>query len=355
MSSKKWNVGWGVTSACNMACEFCYSKVVRQSENDRDLKKCIDFIDDNHQRINSINYGTGENSLSANWFLLIEHIRNKYPEITQAVTTNGYLGHQMLTNRQYFDIATRSIDEVDVSLDFCVPEKHNRFRGNANAFSWAIETLKLCKEYGMKPTIVFIGTNATLDKDNLEGLFMIAKEYGAKLRMNIFRPTRGIDEKSEVFIASYHKIIESLRWINENHKILALSDPLFCSVLTADAVSMDPSGNASVRILHTGDVTPSTYLISDEFKMTKIEDCDLDLVHIENKLPPKCTECKYKNRCGGGVLDRRYLWYKDLNERDPYCPFREENYIPDFVVNISGDENFSSVHDGYLPTLFFDV
>lgn len=355
MDNKKWNVGWGVTSVCNMACEFCYSKTVRQSGDDRNLEKCISFIDENHSKINSINYGTGENVISPDWFSLIDHIRKQYPEITQAVTTNGYLSHQMLADKRYCKIVVNSIDEVDISLDFCNPEKHNKFRGNPNAFGWALKMLELCREYGMKPTIVFIGTNATLNKENLEGLFAIAKEYRAKLRMNIFRPTRGIDDKSRAFIASYQSIIEILRWINENHKILALSDPLFCSILTEDASSLDPSGNASMRILHTGDITPSTYLISNEFRMTKIEDCDLDSVRLENELPPDCMNCRLKNRCGGGALDRRYLWYKNLKERDPYCPFREENYVPDFLVHIKGDESFSSVHDGYLPTLFFDV
>lgn len=112
---------------------------------------------------------------------------------------------------------------------------------------------------------------------------------------------------------------------------------------------------ASVRILHTGDITPSTYLISDEFRMTKIENCDLNSVQLENELPSDCLECSLKNRCKGGVLDRRYLWYKDIKQRDPYCPFRKENYVPDFSVSIENDGSFSSVHDGYLPTLFFDV
>ena len=355
MDNKKWNVGWGVTSACNMACEFCYSKMVRQRDDDRDLQKCISFIDNNHSKINSINYGTGENSISSNWFSLIDYIRKHYPEITQAVTTNGYLSHQMLTHKRFFEIAANSIDEVDVSLDFCNPEQHNKFRGNSNAFEWALEMLELCHEHDMKPTIVFIGTNATLNIDNLTGLFSIAKKYSAKLRMNIFRPTRGIDDKSKEFIASYRNIIETLRWINENHRILALSDPLFCSILTENISSFDPSGNASGRILHTGDITPSTYLISDEFRMTKIENCDLNSVQLENELPSDCLKCSLKNRCKGGVLDRRYLWYKDIKQRDPYCPFRKENYVPDFSVSIENDGSFSSVHDGYLPTLFFDV
>lgn len=352
---KKWNIGWGFTSACNMSCEFCYSKVVRKSGTDIDIDKCLEFIDKNYKKINSINYGTGENSLSDEWFVLIDYIRSKYPQILQAVTTNGYLGTRIKQNREYFKIVMRAIDEMDISLDFSDEEKHNKFRGNENAYEWAMNTLKFCQEANKRPTIVFVGTNSTLAKENLEGLFRIAEKYNAKLRMNIFRPTHGINKHTLKFIASYDNILKSIKWISDNHKVLSLSDPLFCAILTDNEISIDHSGEDSMRILHTGDITPSTYLITDEFKLTGIENENLDNIKLVNKIPVECKGCDFFERCKGGTLDRRYLWYNDISERDPYCPFRTGNYLPNFKVKISFDKTFSSVHDGYLPTLFFGV
>ncbi|WP_418474587.1 hypothetical protein [Frisingicoccus sp.] len=49
-------------------------------------------------------------------------------------------------------------------------------------------------------------------------------------------------------------------------------------------------------------------------------------------------------------MDRRYLWYKDFKERDPYC-FAEHPEL--FRHYHTHKEAFASVHDGYLPTLFF--
>ena len=37
MGHKKWNIGWGTVSACNMKCEFCYSKTRRIPDKDLGL------------------------------------------------------------------------------------------------------------------------------------------------------------------------------------------------------------------------------------------------------------------------------------------------------------------------------
>ena len=88
---KKWNIGWGTVSHCNMNCQFCYSKHKRKDSKDLKYNDWIKFIDENHSKINSINYGTGENTLDETWFDLVAYIRRNYPQIRQALTTNGHL------------------------------------------------------------------------------------------------------------------------------------------------------------------------------------------------------------------------------------------------------------------------
>lgn len=62
---KNVDVGWGIVSACNMKCKFCYSADVRQEIRNANvgIKDWISFVDRNSENIDSINYGTGENSL----------------------------------------------------------------------------------------------------------------------------------------------------------------------------------------------------------------------------------------------------------------------------------------------------
>ena len=359
---KKYDIGWGVISACNMGCEFCYSNKVRK-EVDQDnlqLKDWIKFIDENSDYIESINYGTGENSLANDWFELVAYISHNYPSIKQAVTTNGTLYKRIQDSAHRRQIVEKCISEIDVSLDFCQKVKHDTFRGLTGAYDSVIALLQYSQIVGIESTIVFIGTNTVLEENNLSGLFEIAKQYNAKLRSNIFRPTNIKSEINRKFIATYENILNALRWINHSAEILYLGDPLFNAILTDNVPIKDPSGEKSVRILPNGSITPSTYLISSEFRnhfiseKNVLQKLNIKNMGIDNKIPQDCYNCPYIKRCQGGVLDRRYLWYGTFNEKDPYCPYREGNTLPDFKIQINpSNKTFSSVHKDYLPTLFF--
>lgn len=357
--SKKWNIGWGPISACNMHCTFCYSKEKRRFVSDLVLDDWIRFVDGNADRINTINYGTGENTLSADWFILIEYIRKKYPSIRQSLTTNGHLSAAIKKDAGNLKVFVSSIDEVDVSLDFPIADAHNVFRGQPKAFDWAIDTLRLCKEYSKPTTIVFLGSKENVSFEQLDGLFAIAKEYNTILRMNLFRPTEGINEYSEKFLLDYQSIIDILFYISEKYQILALNDSLFSTILTGDTI-LDPSGEKSIRILSDGSITPSTYLIKDNYVVGNIREMNVlerlekeqstqNIIH--KQIPLSCLGCVFSNSCAGGVYDRRFLWGGTLDCKDPYCPHVFEA-IPNRRVRIS-NEHFVSVHDGYLPTMFF--
>lgn len=363
---KRYDVGWGAISACNMKCQFCYSKDVRHEVGKADvgLKEWIAFVDSNHEYMDSINYGTGENSISDDWFRLIDYVTSNYPTIKQAITTNGTLFKRMKDNPKYEALVNKCISEIDVSLDFCVGEKHDELRGLKGAYENAVNMLDYCKDKDIEATLVFIGIEEVLKKDNLAGIFDIAGKCKAKLRTNIFRPIDFTSPVTPRFIAKYDTIMETLKWINDNHKILYLGDPLFSNVLTDDKkhAATDPSGDSSIRILSNGDITPSTYLINKEFRQYNIatpevlKDLDFGNLGMDSSIPSECKGCKYAETCRGGVLDRRYLWYNTFDCRDPYCIYREGNKEPDFKVKINPDnEEVKSVHKDYLPTMFFGV
>ena len=173
---EKFNVGWGITNLCNMNCRFSYSKDTRKSTEDTNLKDWIKFIDENHNYIDSINYGTGENVISDDFFEFVQYVRKNYPSITQSLTSNGYIYERVSNNSKLYNIYKECIDEVDISLDFASPEKHNYFRGQPKAFEWATNALKMLQEDGKTSTIVFVGFEDTLSQENIDGLFKIAKK-----------------------------------------------------------------------------------------------------------------------------------------------------------------------------------
>jgi radical SAM protein with 4Fe4S-binding SPASM domain len=358
MKTSKWNVGWGTVSQCNMNCAFCYSRIRRNKESDLVLNDWIHFVDNNHDRINTINYGTGENTLDDSWFKLIVHIRSNYPEIRQSLTTNGYLS-VMTEHPENKEAFVKSIDEVDVSLDFCNKNKHNSFRGQNGAYDWALKTLDLCNEYNKQATIVFLGCKQTLDQDNIDGLFNIAKTHRAILRMNLYRPTIGINDLSKQFIVDFKTVFETIGYISAKYHVVSIGDALFSPLLTGEQ-RIDPSGSNSIRILPDGSITPSTYLITKNYTIGNINtyhvletlENAIVLNHLNNDvIPDECKKCAYASICKGGVYDRRYLWYGTLKKKDPYCPrVFEKKLNPTIKIERDG---FVSVHDGYLPTIFF--
>jgi len=358
-----WNVGWGLTNSCNLSCEFCYSQAVRRATSEiTDIETIKIFIDENFHLVDSVNFGTGENSLSPLWVDVVKYIHEKFPHVVQGLTTNGYLSQLCDNNPLAENVVIDCLEEIDISLDFGDRERHNHFRGNVHVYDWIIRTLELCKKYKKRTTIVFIGTNETLEITNIKNLFRIAKKYDAIVRLNLYRPTFGLNEQSKKHVPDFGKINTALKYIDNYYKILSLSDPLFSSIFTCgEKCHHDPSGINSIRILPDGSITPSTYLVTEEFRQFNIKMPNvfekLNVTQFQNiidrTIPTECLGCQYEITCRGGTLDRRYLWYKDFNKKDPYCPFKEKEELDIGKLKVTSNVSFKSVHDGYLPTLFF--
>lgn len=359
MHKTKYSVGIGFTSSCNMKCSFCYSKDKRDESNDIALDVWLAFIQNNHNEISCINYGTGENALAPNWFLLVKYIGMNYPDITQAVTTNGSLGVICNNDIECKDIVVSHIKEIDVSLDYGDPQKHNSIRNTLNAYDNVIETLKFCQCYGIQATIVIMGIEETIAIENLKMIFSIAQKYNAYIRINIYRPVRKTDKFKT---PSLDSIIKMLDWVADNHRIIALSDPFFSAVCTDNDFRPDPSGVSSVRITQDGLMYPSTYLLGHEFLLgsitennilSSISNLAISQQFIESPIPSTCKECVFVTRCRGGAVDRRCLTGHKLSQvRDPLCPgaFREKEPLRNYNIY---QGSFHSVHESYLPTLFF--
>lgn len=355
---KKFNVGWGITNLCNMNCRFCYSKDMRHSINDITFEDWVKFIDENYKCIDSINYGTGENAMSDDFFKFILYVRNNYPDITQSLTTNGFLYEKVSNNSKLYNIYKKCIDEVDVSLDFAVADKHNYFRGQPKAYDWAIKTLEMLQKDKKTSTIVFVGFEETMTHENIDGLFEIAKKYDALVRLNIYRPVSEKEETNNKFILSYNTLIEALEYIYKNYKIITLSDVLLGNIYTRGQDIKENTGIDSIRILPEGSICPSTYLITENYRnkynikqkniLSKIKFEEF----VEAPIPEECDSCIIKDKCRGGVYDRRMLWYKTLDKRDPYCPLENNDDLEKKQFKTLKKTRVS-VHDGYLPTMFF--
>ncbi len=146
----------------------------------------------------------------------------------------------------------------------------------------------------------------------------------------------------------------------DRYRVVSLSDPLFSS-LVYNEENPDASGVTSLRILPDGSITPSTYLVSPQWRKANIENVYLNDEKLSQTLldiagtniPGKCHDCELNNMCKGGAVDRRIIWYNTLGEPDPYCPFRYGEKIREWKREKKNTMQGPSIHDGYLPTLIF--
>lgn len=357
MEKKRFSIGWGLTKKCNMHCQFCYSESARNEVKECGIEDWINFVDKNHQYIDAINFGTGENTILDNFFYFADYLRKNYPKIGQALTTNGYISERIRENPRFMKIFSNCIDEVDVSIDFNNKAKHGNLRRQPNAYEWAVQTLELSKKMKKISTIVFVGYDETMSKENLDGLFELAKKHDAFLRMNIYRPVNNDEEINKKFTLSYECLRDGLQYIYDKYEIVSLSDALLGNVFASQGVVKDYTGVNSIRILPDGSICPSTYLISSEYRSSaNIHTADLGSLRFDQfesvEKPKECYGCNYEESCRGGVYDRRILWYNTLAERDPYCPTRHNDRFPKESYCITKHSRVS-IHDGYLPTLFF--
>lgn len=356
----KWKIGWGISNRCNMHCKFCYSKEVRKEANfEENIERGIQFIIENQENIDSINFGTGEPTIEPEFFECCDRIRRQAPHITIGLTTNGSLAKQV-EDPHKLEIFLRCIDDVDVSLDYGDRERQDESRSFPGAFDNAIASLKLCQKYRKNASVVNALHKYNCTTDNIDALMRIARLYDASLRINIYRPTVGFD-----FALSYEQLKEAYIHMVKKYEIESIADPLFASLIGAPNPDGDPVGRSSFRILPNGFITPSTYLVDEQWRVMRLDQVkDINSLSdmpgfkniTESALPEKCRGCRYENSCQGGVIDRRWLWYHDLSERDPYCPFEnedEEDWLSKTKAPIFSREKKSFVHDGYLPTLIF--
>jgi radical SAM protein with 4Fe4S-binding SPASM domain len=345
-----------------MGCRFCYSRITHSaptSSAESSLQPHLQFVRDNAQDLATINWGTTENTVAEEWYELVSAIQDIAPHVVQALTTNGYLAHACRSDARRKDIFLRCVGDVDVSLDFCAPEPHNRFRGHPNAFAMAMETLELCQEHGIPRSLVVLACGETLFPENLDGLFRIAARYDAHVRLSILRPVRGC----ELPPLSYAQLRAGLAWITEHHDAVSLSDPLFAAL--AGCPTSDPTGIQSARILPNGDVTPCTYLIEPPWIAANIYQERVRLPELASRWafralrepvrPEPCRDCTLWSACGGGSKDRRILAGGSLATRDPYCPRLHDDELRWFTGRVPCMKKSAAplVHAAYLSTLIF--
>jgi len=318
-------IGFGYTRICNFRCEFCYSKNVRGGWTKQDAVKVIADAVEHHGSV-ELNWGTGENVLVPEFVEVLREVHRM--GVPQDLTTNG----SVVLRKQ----ALQYLDELDVSIDYPDPERHNRARGHPKAFEWATQAVKLASREGIQVTVTMVGMRGNLTYETGYAMVELARSLGADaLRLNMYFHT-----KPDHFVPAPAQISEFLKGLRDAAAALCgTSDPAVAKLL-----GVEPAGYlGSVRLLPEKRVSPSTYLTSDEWA-------------VPIQLPDF-----YRNFLQTHVYRRFEEVYKKTFPRQSADRVAVLGYDPYYVdgevetVRLKQAPGRSFIHLGYLPTTIFAV
>lgn len=174
-----------VTYRCNASCSFCdiwekpspYVSLENVKQNLKELKKL---------RVKVVDFTGGEPLLHRELGLFLEEAK-KLKFIT-TVTTNALLYPKRAEELK------GKVDMLHFSLDFFDEKKHNESR-NVDCFSHVMESVKLAKELGERPDILFTVTKESLG--DVHSVHEFCLENDLVLILNPIFDYQGIEAQEE--------------------------------------------------------------------------------------------------------------------------------------------------------------
>ncbi len=347
----RWNIGWGLTSACNSCCRHCYNasggaNITQISF--EDAKSIVDVLAVHN--VETINYGTGESGLIPYFWDLVKYVHEK--GIEQGLTSNG-----SSVTEKTMPFIKKYINDIDISIDYPDEQRNNDFRGSEHAWNWALNACNLLKNESINFSIVTCLHSLNSDENTILKFLSMCKEFGCEWRVNWFKPTgRGkFDKELKLDPKKVHSIF---RLIVENSVITALPDPYFSAIIGFNKRIGAPCGCESFRITPTTEVVPCVYFTKEMKNLSLLtssfsEVLDSPLMQIVRKRDVAvCKGCEYEKFCHGGCVSRAYLEYGSINSPDAFC-FKMNGFVDNPLRNLCYvvEDGPKKVHENYLCTL----
>jgi len=333
-----------ITNLCNLKCKHCYASAGQKLNNELtfdEIKKIVDELVE--MKINYITLSGGEPFARDDLYKIIKYIRDK--DINIMITTNGTL----LDEEAIKKIKDLGVDSLQISIDSNIREVHDKFRGVPGCFDKAVEGIRLCKENGIKVSLM--STLSTINRENIDDLIKFAAE---DLKVDGFAMERFVPEgrgnnEKEIAISSadLKRCLETIYNARSKYKncFFTTNDPLF-SFVDGTASTMyelsknNPNlcggcslGKMAFIITPDGEVGLCTRLYTKigsirEKTIKEILDDSklLNTICDRTKLQGKCGRCKYKKICGG-CRGWAFQTTGDYLGEDNLCWLSEEDIV----------------------------
>jgi radical SAM protein with 4Fe4S-binding SPASM domain len=296
-------LGLGLTNECNLACAFCYRDPTRTDR--LDLEQVREIVESVPLR--SINLGTGENGLHPDFRAMLAYLRQQPVKLT--MTSNGH-SVQILADEDL-----RAFHELEFSLDYPNEAEQDAQRGAGN---WALihEQAARCRALGLPVTFIAVMMRSNFDR--LADIAVIARKYGAPLRLNVYQAVR-----SDRFALSYEEYWTGFQLLFDRTDVLAIGEPLV-RAMAGLPPRQGGCGVATIRVTPRATVQPCVYWPGHGAALDVLLDLGAEILTQDafvdaRSVPEACASCDYVASCRGGCAGRRRL-LGQLDQPDPYCP-----------------------------------
>ena len=326
-------VSWLATNECNLKCLHCYQDagdIKGQELTTAQAKKLIDEIVKAGFKI--MIFSGGEALMRPDIFELVSYASKS--GLRPVLGTNGML----ITLEVAQKLKSCGAMAMGISLDSLDREKHDKFRGDANAHRLTIEGMENCKKAGLPFQIHT--TVMQWNQDEVCSITDFAVQIGAIAHYIFFLiPVgRGIYiEETSLEVLENEKL---LREIMAKQKEVPIDikptcAPQFVRVAKQMGIETRFSRGCLAGITYciidpTGEVKPCAYMVEE---VGNVKETPFDEIWknspLFNKLRTQkysgaCEKCDYKLECGGCRARAGYYNNGDYMAEDSYCAHGKE-------------------------------
>lgn len=293
-----------LTNKCNLKCKHCYGEfgcINNTNLNIEDIKKMIDNASENG--VYQFDITGGEPTLYPYLEELMEYVYNS--GMLMRIFTN------LTTYSEKFKklIFKYGVKDIVTSIDSCIKEEHEEFRGQKGCFD---KTLNAIKELQKEDISISLNTMVgNHNKKHIKELVNFINDLKVKSVLDVIVPEGRAANLNED--------------IKESAQVIKTIYEMNSSRIDKDAISISCGvGNRFIYVKSDGNIYLCPSLINEKYKLGNISNFDTAEIWklMSNKFSNLgCSKKKVKcKNCTGGCRARALSLHNDINSQDDvYC------------------------------------
>lgn len=297
-----------LTDKCNLSCKHCYGGFECKKNNFLDIEDLKSMIDNaSNNGVYQFDITGGEPFLYPKLDILLDYLYNSGMMVR--IFTNLTLFNEKIKSL----IIEYGVKDIVTSVDSCIKEDHEEFRGQAGCFDKTICAISELKKENISVSVnTMIGEH---NKNHIDELVEFIDNLKVKSVLDIIVPEGRATKLKE----NMEESSKNLRDIYQKYstKIDKKAITISCGI-----------GNRFIYVKSDGNIYLCPSLIMEEYKLGNIK--KFDTINIWNKMRDNYSNiiCKFKNdkckNCNGGCRARALKMNDDISEKDNvYCIINE--------------------------------